>query len=356
MKSVGIIPQKLPFTTSNTIVRTFRHAVSLDERRAKFKANLWNRPNKDEINLGFHEVEIMGPNVPVSNSPPASPSHTVSPSDATDKTFVRSNSQHERMAAMENKYGTQSTTPTDIEEVWFSGCHCGQSHAANHVHSSAGLTCTFSDVGGGSVDNNTPHTLARISLRWMVRECFKTQTGIMFESDRLREIGLDPASLYPHVRRRPDPLPVEDRRLRSRNDDVKQRVSLANPAPSVGAAAGTSTGVTTAAAPPTKAMTEEEHELHDALSPLYDQLELAWSWWILELFPVQDRYQLDHDDHNHWVTPRKLNLGSGRYIPRVNGVKVHRSVKLRMEAQPGENQKKAYAPKAWVPFEPEWVD
>jgi hypothetical protein len=29
-------------------VRTFRHALSLDERRAKFKANLWNRPSAEE--------------------------------------------------------------------------------------------------------------------------------------------------------------------------------------------------------------------------------------------------------------------------------------------------------------------
>ena len=33
-------------------MRTFRHAVSLDERRAKFKANLWNRPNAEETKLG----------------------------------------------------------------------------------------------------------------------------------------------------------------------------------------------------------------------------------------------------------------------------------------------------------------
>ncbi|KAF7348054.1 hypothetical protein MSAN_01757800 [Mycena sanguinolenta] len=52
--SVGVIPKRLPFTTSNTIVRTFRHAVSLDERRAKFKANLWNFPNNAEKDLGTH--------------------------------------------------------------------------------------------------------------------------------------------------------------------------------------------------------------------------------------------------------------------------------------------------------------
>ncbi|KAF8868076.1 hypothetical protein CPB84DRAFT_1451507 [Gymnopilus junonius] len=55
--SVGIIPRRLPFTTSNTIVRTFRHAVSLDERRAKFKANLWNRPDEDELKLGTSSVK-----------------------------------------------------------------------------------------------------------------------------------------------------------------------------------------------------------------------------------------------------------------------------------------------------------
>src|SRR4051812_17083954 len=50
--SVGIIPHRLPFTTSNTVVRTFRHAVALDEHRAKFQANLWNRPTVAESKLG----------------------------------------------------------------------------------------------------------------------------------------------------------------------------------------------------------------------------------------------------------------------------------------------------------------
>src|SRR6266576_1199035 len=55
--SVGLIPKRLPFTTSNTIVRTFRHAVSLDERRAKFKPNLWNRPTEAEQKLGFEDLQ-----------------------------------------------------------------------------------------------------------------------------------------------------------------------------------------------------------------------------------------------------------------------------------------------------------
>ncbi|CAE6482247.1 unnamed protein product [Rhizoctonia solani] len=43
VSSVGLIfPRHLPFTKSNPIVKTFRHAVSLDERRAKFKHHLWH--------------------------------------------------------------------------------------------------------------------------------------------------------------------------------------------------------------------------------------------------------------------------------------------------------------------------
>lgn len=49
--SVGLFPRRLPFTTSNSVVKTFRHALSLDERRAKFKPSHWNRPTEDELTL-----------------------------------------------------------------------------------------------------------------------------------------------------------------------------------------------------------------------------------------------------------------------------------------------------------------
>lgn len=48
----GIIPRELPFAKTNHLIRVFRHAVALDERRAKFKANLWGRATKDEERLG----------------------------------------------------------------------------------------------------------------------------------------------------------------------------------------------------------------------------------------------------------------------------------------------------------------
>ena len=40
MNSVGLFPRRLPFTMANSGIRVYRHALSLDERRAKFRANL----------------------------------------------------------------------------------------------------------------------------------------------------------------------------------------------------------------------------------------------------------------------------------------------------------------------------
>lgn len=40
VNSVGLFPRRLPFTSENNGVRVYRHAVALDEHRAKFMANL----------------------------------------------------------------------------------------------------------------------------------------------------------------------------------------------------------------------------------------------------------------------------------------------------------------------------
>jgi len=52
VNSVGAWTTKsLPFTAYNPMVRTFRHAVALDERRAKFRTNLWS-PSAKTLTLG----------------------------------------------------------------------------------------------------------------------------------------------------------------------------------------------------------------------------------------------------------------------------------------------------------------
>ena len=52
VRSVGLLDVDLPFSTSNNSIRVFRHAISLDEHRAMFKANHWNPPSPDDLELG----------------------------------------------------------------------------------------------------------------------------------------------------------------------------------------------------------------------------------------------------------------------------------------------------------------
>lgn len=117
--SVGIIPKRLPFTTSNTIVRTFRHAVSLDERRAKFKANLWNRPTSEEAMLGTvsSRPTIDDPSSLLQSTTAKPISNLKMPK--TKKTLSHKENEEDRvLSTLERKY-SEKMESTNIEEVWF---------------------------------------------------------------------------------------------------------------------------------------------------------------------------------------------------------------------------------------------
>ncbi|KAG2037507.1 hypothetical protein BDR03DRAFT_956764 [Suillus americanus] len=87
---------------------------------------------------------------------------------------------------------------------------------------------------------------------------------------------------------------------------------------------------------------------------MYDQLRLARAWWSLEVIPQMLHYQ--DDDNNSLVNQYTVNMGHGRHVQRQHqdGVKVHRSVKIRMEADHLKGGK--YSPKAKLKVEPKWVD
>ncbi|KAG6873167.1 hypothetical protein C0995_002016 [Termitomyces sp. Mi166 len=306
VNSVGLIPRRLPFTTSNTIVRTFRHAIALDERRAKFKANLWNRPNETEATLG---IKGQKPDISEHFQRGYTPNGTAN----------TPGSVHEKM---ERKYSDHVERLTDVEEVCLTSLtHTAWSDIAlGRFGSQAAIVV---DVGGGSVVNGTPHTLARIPLRWMIRECFKADTGIMFISESLKTLGLDLASLYPYVQKRPPPLSGASAHIELiPNRKAQSLVQVGDPV---------------------NVMSEEEHELRDAMSPIYDQLNLSPFWWLLELFPIKHRYQ---KGNMSWASHICVNLGRGRFIPKQKKrvIKIHRSVKQRMDAQYPDGKK--YKPKA----------
>ncbi|KAI0812234.1 hypothetical protein BC629DRAFT_1280613 [Irpex lacteus] len=318
VNSVGLIhPRRLPFVSNNTAIRYFRHAVSLDERRAKFKANLYNRPTKRETGLGVKEGEMDSPRVSLGELDERE-GEGGGEGDGGGKE-KRESVGEEIMSGIK---GLGEEVPeTDVLEVWFAGCHC--------------------DVGGGSVKNGTRHNLARIPLRWMIRECFKANTGIRFHTSLLKQVGLDPESLYPIVKERPalsSPLPTNPTEVRAYLDKL--------------------------ATAPHGALTEEEEDLADALCPIYDQLDIAKVWWTLEVVPLVQRYQKPGVEG--WTDRVMINRGRGRDIPEPSlseEFRVHRTVDIRMKAigyvqdrKGGLNVGKPYVPKARYKATPSWVD
>ena len=104
--SSGMIPYTLPLMVSNTSLRYFRHALSLDERRARFKANYWHRL-KDSNQKGTKIGEMPRSN---QRHPHNHSSH-----------------DHDHKMSLKENHGPSTT---DVREVWFAGCHSGM---RNHL-------------------------------------------------------------------------------------------------------------------------------------------------------------------------------------------------------------------------------
>lgn len=126
--SVGIIPRRLPFTSSNGAIKTFRHALSLDEHRAKFKANHYQWPTADEARRGVQPGEM----------PKASQSAPAMKSRISVGRKRSSTGQEEELHEQEFSSQDPHNNKTDVLEVWFAGCHCGEYFS--HVRTGLRLT------------------------------------------------------------------------------------------------------------------------------------------------------------------------------------------------------------------------
>ncbi|KAF8064899.1 hypothetical protein FPV67DRAFT_1500640 [Lyophyllum atratum] len=151
VSSVGIIPRSHPYTSVNYAVKHFRHALALDERRARFTPNFWNEPTLEPE----QELDIDDPDV---EFPPQ-------PMGTLRDGWV---------------YTPPSRDVCDVQEVWFSGTHA--------------------DVGGGSHSNKEQASLSYIPLRWMIKECLFAGTGILFDPQYLVSFGINLRNLAAGLR------------------------------------------------------------------------------------------------------------------------------------------------------------
>lgn len=245
--SVGVLRSRtLPFTTTNTTIKTFRHALSLDEHRAKFQPNLYHRLTPDASAtvadlMAIQEddsVQLASPvsaktdmsfqplvkdpkektvtetvetvengnqteeNIPQSDSVPKQPTKEKWGKKLLKKLFSRKASGRLGKSALRgdnivnplNDPADDYVGQTDVKEVWFAGCHSGTPHPHSPILFAI-LTHTAVDIGGGAVTNTTTNALADITLRWMVRQVVQTQCGIAFDSEALERADI-PNSVF----------------------------------------------------------------------------------------------------------------------------------------------------------------
>ena len=159
------------------------------------------------------------------------------------------------------------------------------------------------DVGGGSVPDTAEYSLARISLRWMILECFRAGTGIRFHKEALNRIGLDQNTLaslsggqFKVERARVQRFATEDTVVPTSPQSVfPTGQENQDPAKGTDIEKGTpyckddSSELPTITEMTSTTVVKTEQEMKDALSPIYDQLKICKIWWLPEVMPLRHR-------------------------------------------------------------------
>jgi uncharacterized protein (DUF2235 family) len=306
--SVGaIVSRELPYTSNNPGVKTFRHALALDEHRFRFQCSQWVGPQPfpaDEwpfpatppvrisasLSAWFqgliwklsHPVELYykfegSLDKAQASSPKISDILSAGlPTDAARKLL---DTGSKNPAPISEDHSTASAAKTEVKEVWFVGCH--------------------SDIGGCAVADNVPRSLGDITLRWMVKELLSLKYPILWKDGALSDLfGADLS-----------------------NDSVDDGRSNT----------------------PSISGQQPDLDALDCTAPIHDSLKYP-NWWLFEILPLSWTWQ---DAKGNWYRQWRPNLARGRYV-EGNPI-LHHSVRQRMA-----DAKLAYKPKANIRGTPVW--
>jgi hypothetical protein len=324
---VGFIPRMLPFSKSPTnTIGYFRHAMALDEHRAKFEVCQWQQqdPGADQDvldNTPQARFKARRKRIGRLFSSRSGHSSTADESSNVNGAAASSLSQRERATkvkrdVLQDKPASQfdtldhtfeTRTTTNVKEVWFMGCHA--------------------DVGGGAVPNSERHMLSQIPLRWMIRQCFECETGILFATAALAKNGIDIGSVWPvyETPRRPvvgpSPMMLEQYEKTQVLKLQKRTAALGVEDPMT---SGTFMGKEEI-----EILPEQVEDHFDALASINDQLVQARGWWILEVWPVTIRVLRKVKERGKWEKVVGMNLGRHRAIRELEP-SMHWTVQMRM--------------------------
>ncbi|PCH40124.1 hypothetical protein WOLCODRAFT_98323 [Wolfiporia cocos MD-104 SS10] len=271
--SVGtLVSRRLPFIANNTTIRTFRHALSLDEHRARFRPNLYHRPSPSSEAKADRKENVTTPHEVDQEGSQKLHVRRASQMSLRQWTNLPSRAANLRWGADEEKT-EEPAAGTDVLEVWFAGCHC--------------------DVGGSAVEDSVKLSLSHITLRWMVRQIMLAQCGITFDDNALRRLNIPP-SVVTGIEFPITPPQVEKR-------------------PQTSSSSGSD------------AERPDTLDKMNALQPLHDELYRRAFWWILEVLPMSYNWQ---EKSGKWRTSWCIHFAKGRHLPEHPSF--HVTVKERM--------------------------
>ena len=337
---------KHPYTAKSSAI-TIRHAVAIDERRAKFRQDLLGEreqchsashdtnpekanlnvpkqrgPTRDEdegMNTRYRRAKKSGSPRRASTSRRPSRMDDVSPNRSLGLADYRedqrsvTNSTYSMVPRERQTYGefdddsddeTDEALPQDIQEVWFPGCHA--------------------DIGAGwPLENGEEIALSHGPLVWMVREASKA--GLRFDRQKVDEMKCGGNMGYEEEEE--EPLNTE-----LRGNMIPQVHVTSTGSPS---ASRMQSGIPETA----HARRDRLHRhLHTAatLGRIHDSLKFkngtpstgVVAWNIMEHLPFR---RMDLQGNGSWKSIRwPLPMGEVRDIPE--SAIIHTSALRRMEA------------------------
>ncbi|KIO29805.1 hypothetical protein M407DRAFT_21055 [Tulasnella calospora MUT 4182] len=316
VSSVGFGAPLLPFNASETFVRTFRHALAIDERRAKFQANPWKYRKSCECGStartqddGFKTIEELTGNL-----------HAACESKKDSLCWCKDDKLY------------HGGLLTDVLEVWFPGFHA--------------------DVGGGNENNSVTKTLANPSLRWMVTEILKANPGVIFKKDAFEDRLPSLAAKVKAFQNANASAPTSYLDVKSHHHGHTSEATVVN--------GSVMTPPLTPGSPYIKKAHEEAHHNHveepteqqEANGEWHDMLvKKWWLWCILEVIPLTQTYI---NKKGQEVEGLRWNWGMSRSIDHPRP-RFHRSVKYRMESTANSETKYDPHKKCRYPQNVKWV-
>jgi len=289
---------------TNKMIKVFRQALSLDERRVMFRPSLYHypapvpSPTKQTRSLPRRVLHALNPFKvkPLKPNPDTPHHHSSTGTSSRAGPEVEPEPQFKR-----------------VKEVWFVGCH--------------------SDIGGGNPEDSSTHALSNISLRWMVREIATTTPDIDFNPAALKPWNIPLREIRPlAVREASEATVVEDPALQHRDVNFeecdcasrKENTSTHTHTPTCGGKCS----------PLLQSLAlDEALDARDVVKKKTDEVGKCLLWWVLEIWPTYRKWQ---DKDGQWVGQRSWHLARGRELP-PNPV-FHKSV--------GTLMKDGYAPRA----------